>query len=97
MIFNATDCGSFLREYDTLLERGDSPGSTAHSPETTDVVDFLLAARGLDDLTFRPLAATVAVHEPCSQRNVLKNQSGVYRLLERIPGLRASPGIRDKH
>jgi glycolate oxidase iron-sulfur subunit len=34
-----------------------------------------------------PLAATVAVHEPCSHRNLLRDQQSVYALLQRIPEL----------
>jgi glycolate oxidase iron-sulfur subunit len=35
----------------------------------------------------RALPRTVAVHEPCSQRNSLKNQQATYDLLAKIPGL----------
>jgi glycolate oxidase iron-sulfur subunit len=33
----------------------------------------------------------VAVHEPCSQRNTLKNSQAVYALLQKIPGLNIVP------
>jgi len=35
----------------------------------------------------RPLAQTVAVHEPCSHRNVLRDPSASHDLLRRIPGI----------
>jgi glycolate oxidase iron-sulfur subunit len=38
-------------------------------------------------LGLRPLAARVAVHEPCSQRNILRDGDAAYDLLRRIPGL----------
>jgi len=39
------------------------------------------------DLRLRPLRKTVAVHEPCSQRNVLRDPTAAYDLLRRIPGI----------
>ena len=56
-----------------------------------DIIDFLADNDALDTLRFRPLTARVVVHEPCSQRNVLRNQAAVYRLLDRIPGLDVTP------
>jgi glycolate oxidase iron-sulfur subunit len=38
-----------------------------------------------------PLEGTVAVHEPCSHRNQLRDTEAVYALLKRIPGLRSCP------
>ncbi|TVQ85527.1 MAG: (Fe-S)-binding protein [Chromatiaceae bacterium] len=43
------------------------------------------------DLTLAPLARTIAVHEPCSQRNLLRDSDAVYRLLARIPAARVLP------
>jgi glycolate oxidase iron-sulfur subunit len=42
-------------------------------------------------LALGPLAGTVAVHEPCSHRNQLRDTAAVYELLGRIPGLRVVP------
>lgn len=49
----------------------------------------LLAAR-IDRLRFRPLARTVAVHVPCSQANVARNDAALMQLLRHIPGLDAA-------
>jgi glycolate oxidase iron-sulfur subunit len=38
-----------------------------------------------------PLDGIVAVHEPCSHRNQLRDTAAVYALLRRIPGLRVVP------
>lgn len=45
-------------------------------------------------LELGPLRGTVAVHEPCSHRNQLRDTAAVYELLRRIPGLQvvALPG-----
>jgi glycolate oxidase iron-sulfur subunit len=39
------------------------------------------------ELTPTPLQARVAVHEPCSQRNLLRDPGAAYDLLRRIPGV----------
>lgn len=39
------------------------------------------------DLKPAPLQARVAVHEPCSQRNLLQDAGAAYDLLRRIPGV----------
>jgi glycolate oxidase iron-sulfur subunit len=38
-----------------------------------------------------PLPATVAVHEPCSQRNQLRDRRSVYQLLGLVPELKVTP------
>ena len=40
-----------------------------------------------ESLALKRCERKVRVHESCSQRNVLKNQQSVYRLLSKIPGL----------
>lgn len=42
------------------------------------------------DVRLAPLHAKVAVHTPCSHRNLLKDASAATRLLQRIPGLQLS-------
>jgi glycolate oxidase iron-sulfur subunit len=43
------------------------------------------------NLHLRPLRERVAVHEPCSQRNALRDPTAAYDLVRRIPGLDAFP------
>lgn len=54
-----------------------------------DPVEWL-AAHG-DALRFRPLAQRVALHLPCTQRNVAGTAEALQRLLRRIPGLELLP------
>jgi len=56
----------------------------AHAHE---ICRFLAAMEWRADLRLRPLRKTVAVHEPCSQRNVLRDPTAAYDLLRRIPGI----------
>ncbi len=52
---------------------------------TQEVCRFLAALEWPGDITLRPLAKTVAVHEPCSHRNILRDAAAAYDLLGRIP------------
>jgi glycolate oxidase iron-sulfur subunit len=55
-----------------------------------DIQEFVLK-HWPEDLQLEPLNLKVAVHEPCSQRNVLKNTKTLYALLQKIPGLNVIP------
>jgi glycolate oxidase iron-sulfur subunit len=52
---------------------------------TLDALDFL-AQRG-DALRFRPTRERIALHLPCTQRNVVKSDDATRALLARVPGL----------
>jgi glycolate oxidase iron-sulfur subunit len=52
---------------------------------TIDAIDFL-AARG-DHLRFRDTRQRIALHLPCTQRNVVKSDVATRALLARVPGL----------
>lgn len=56
-----------------------------------DINQFLSEVPLGETLSLAPLASHVAVQDPCSLRNVLRTEQGVYRLLARIPELRLSP------
>lgn len=91
IIYNASACGAFLSEYPVLLgEETREPGQTT-APAVLDIMAFLRRTGRLAELEFTPLRARVAVHEPCSQRNILKNHEVVYEVLARIPGLEIIP------
>lgn len=81
----ASGCTAQLIEYDALLPDKDG---AAFAKKSADIHGFLAAHPALADLRFRPLAAHVLLHTPCTMRNVLKDAAAVRQLLERIPGLR---------
>lgn len=81
----ASGCGALLQEYAELLP--DSQVAVNFASRVVDINVFLASLDWSDGPGFRPLAKTVAVHEPCSLRNVLKGSRAVYELLEKIPGL----------
>lgn len=59
--------------------------------QAVEVCRFLLREPWPEDIELLPLAATVAVHEPCSHRNQLRDQDAIYQLLRRIPGIILTP------
>ena len=60
-------------------------GSLAGVADTMDALEFL-AARA-DGLAFRACGERVALHLPCTQRNVVRSVAATRHLLARIPGL----------
>ncbi|MDO8845082.1 (Fe-S)-binding protein [Methylicorpusculum sp.] len=90
VVFTATGCGAMLNEY-----AQDDQASPLFQSRLFDINDFLLQ-HWPEQQVMKPADLTVAVHEPCSQRNVLKNQAAVYVLLEKIPGLSVQ-SLPDNH
>ncbi|QSB02207.1 (Fe-S)-binding protein [Methylomonas sp. EFPC1] len=82
VIYVASGCGAMLSEY----EGDNSETAGWFAKRLQDINEFLLEhwPKNLE-----PAASNmnVAVHEPCSQRNVLKNGRAVHDLLRKIPGL----------
>lgn len=81
----ASGCGAMLSEYPA-----ESADGARFRQRLYDINEFLLA-HWPDALALRPFAGKIAVHEPCSQRNVLKNQQAVYALLAKIPDATIEP------
>ncbi|MBK1704874.1 hypothetical protein CKO40_10065 [Halochromatium glycolicum] len=73
----ASACVAELREHGQL--------------DAIEICRFLLAIPWPEDARLAPLPEAVAVHEPCSHRNLLRDQGAVYELLERIPALELTP------
>ena len=91
VLYSASGCGAMLSEYKT----DDSEASALFIQRLQDVSAFLLE-HWPEELKLAPSRSKVAVHEPCSQRNVLKNQSSVYALLQKIPELQIT-ALADNH
>ncbi len=78
VISSATGCGSHLKEYDRIIDS---------SLPVCDINTFLSQIEWPQSIQFNPLSKKVAVQEPCSQRNILKENDTPYALLRRIPEL----------
>lgn len=81
VIATASGCGATLAEYG-LAAGAEGQG---FSDCVTDVSTFLDRAEHWAGVEVAPLAATIAVHDPCTLRNVLRAAPAVYALLKRIP------------
>jgi len=90
VLHTATGCGAMLSEY-----QNDDEAGQLFRERLCDINEFLLE-HWPDDLQLTTSELKVAVHEPCSQRNVLKNQQAVYALLQKIPGLSIA-ALADNH
>jgi glycolate dehydrogenase iron-sulfur subunit len=76
IITTASGCGVQLKESDT------------NGTVISDISKFLMSAADWDTITIKPLAKTIAVHDPCSLRHVLDDAVYPYQLLKHIPDAR---------
>jgi glycolate oxidase iron-sulfur subunit len=83
----AAGCGALVREYDAHLP--DDAHARRVASRARDALD-LLAEVGLPAPT-RPLAVTVAIHDPCHLAHGQGVREPVRRLLATIPGVRLVP------
>lgn len=97
IIYSATGCGSFLQEYHRIIteETDQSTQLDDDSFRVSDINTFVVQ-NWPEKLSVKANHSKVLVHEPCSQRNILKNQQSVYQLLDKIPELQVSE-LADNH
>lgn len=99
IITTASGCGVQLAECDAnkvhgsnhLAEKMEKDNSPDFSFRITDVSKFLVSAKGWDDVEILPLSSKIAVQDPCSLRNGLRDQAHVYTLLAHIPKIQVAP------
>ncbi|OAI20750.1 hypothetical protein A1507_04660 [Methylomonas koyamae] len=82
VVYLASGCGAMLSE----AEGADSETAGWFRRSLRDINEFLLE-HWPEQLQPAASNLNIAVHEPCSQRNVLKNAKAVYALLAKIPGV----------
>lgn len=88
----ATGCTTQLRDYARACP--EHPKAGQFSVQMHDIHNFLLGQDALSRCQFRPLAAHVTVHEPCTLRNVLRQADLPYQMLRMIPDIRLT-GLAD--
>jgi glycolate oxidase iron-sulfur subunit len=87
ILFTASGCGAQLADYGTLFgNEGDN-----FARRVCDIDTFLSRAAWPALMIPAPLNTTVAVHDPCTLHNALRQSDAPYRLLERIPQLKVVP------
>ena len=80
----ASGCTATLNEYAKYLE--DNIPAVQFSARVMDINQFLAGITWPSNIGFRPLAKRIAVHDPCTLTNVLRQEDKPYALLSRIPG-----------
>ena len=86
VLYTASGCGAMLSEY----AKNQNDEAQFSQQRLCDINEYLLN-HWPSDIQLKSSNLKVAVHEPCSQRNVLKNQQTVYDLLQKIPGISVIP------
>lgn len=81
VLTTASGCGALLREYGMYLKT--SPAS-AFGARVMDISEFLSRA-DWSRVSFRPFPRRIAVHDPCSLANTLRQEKAPYALLKMIP------------
>ncbi len=89
IVHAASGCGATLSEYRRHLPA--DPAADRFTGRLVDISRFIAESSWPQGLTLTALPRTVAVHEPCSQRNVLRDEKWPYTLLATIPGIRLVP------
>lgn len=82
VIHCASGCGATLIEYPRLARHGEAAQDFAARLEDLSAA---LLKRWPDDLQLHPLRARVALHLPCTQRNVVGGSENIVALLRKIP------------
>ncbi len=85
----ASGCTATLDEYAKYRENDKS--ADRFSARVSDLNQFLAGLTWPSDITFRPLNKRIAVHNPCSLTNVLRQEDRPYTLLAHIPGAKIIP------
>lgn len=87
VLTTASGCGVLLHEYGMHLK---TAAATAFGTRIMDISEFLLHA-DWSKVSFRPLPRRIAVHDPCSLANTLRQEKAPYALLNMIPGAEIIP------
>lgn len=80
----ASGCAAQLLEYAKVFDN-------ALPAPLYEICDFLLQQWPEDNLQLKSQARHVALHLPCTQRNVIRKPTAVQQLLEKIPQLEIEP------
>ena len=81
VLCSASGCGASLLEYPEIV----GAEGLKFSGRVRDLSAFIV--ENWRDLPLKPLHARVALHTPCTLKNVMRQPHAARRLLEKIPGL----------
>lgn len=80
----ASGCAATLGEYGKYMDGNES--TKKFSSRVMDINQFLAGISWPKGISFRPLPRRIAVHDPCTLTNVLRQEDKPYTLLAKIPG-----------
>jgi len=96
ILYSASGCGAHLVKYPNLPwpQASQQAAAGAFSTKLQEITAFLAQLDWPDNIHFRATTMRIAVHEPCSQKNGLRQANLAMDLLRKIPGLQteALPG-----
>ncbi|HYA19741.1 MAG TPA: (Fe-S)-binding protein [Burkholderiales bacterium] len=81
IICTASGCGATLTEYHLMLGKDAKPFSS----KVADFSEFLGRVEDWSAVPVQPFQEKIAVHDPCTLRNVMRQEQAPYALLRRIP------------
>lgn len=82
----ASGCGAFLKEYPLRHN-----GATAFANKIHDISDFIANRTQVLNAQLEPLNASIALHTPCSLKNVMHCEHAPSALIQSIPGTNELP------
>lgn len=80
----ASGCAATLCEYGKYLDN--DVAAQRFSGRIMDISQFLAGISWPTGISFRPLPGRIAIHDPCTLTNVLRQEDKPYALLAKIPG-----------
>jgi glycolate oxidase iron-sulfur subunit len=86
IITTASGCGALLREYPAHVS---GEVASTFSKRVADISQFLVNA-DWSQVRLKPLTQRVAVHDPCTLANAMRQEQGPYTLLKKIPQARVT-------
>jgi len=84
ILTTASGCAAMLLDYGQQMA---TTAAQSFSSRITDLCDFLLRDDRFADESFITTPLKVAVHDPCTLRNVTGHVSAPYTILGRLPGI----------
>ena len=89
ILYTSSGCGAHLIKYPELPwpQANQQASAKAFSSRLQEITAFLAQLEWPDHVRFQPTSKRIAVHEPCSQKNGLRQSSLAMELLRKIPGL----------
>ena len=96
LLYTSSGCGAHLMKYPELpwSHAKQQTNAEAFSSRLQEITAFLTQVEWPENIRFRSTSKSIAVHEPCSQKNGLRQPNLAMDLLRKIPGVEteALPG-----